>query len=200
MDPFDDPDITILTNDGDASWAVWQMSHAAEEAGDTSFQVAERMQKALTLDRVHEVWIILNDALASASVVLGLYGAFKALKPKDGRRITIRFGAHVKVSRDDRERLESLGIDLAFEKTEKEHSVRSDSERQFQEWVRQNVHNIPGLHDAEGLDAEVARLRVKIERDLPNLIPQIEEEVGDLDDALRTAYESVHDPELGFKD
>jgi hypothetical protein len=89
------------------------------------------------------------------------YGAFKALKPKDGRRITIHFGARVKVSRDDPERLESLGLDLAFEKTEEEQIVRSDAERQFQKWVRQNVHNIPGLHDAEGLDAEVARLREK---------------------------------------
>jgi hypothetical protein len=33
------------------------MCHAAEEAGDTSFEIAERMQKALTLDRVREVWV-----------------------------------------------------------------------------------------------------------------------------------------------
>lgn len=72
-------------------------------------------------------------------------------------------------------------------------------ERQFQIWVTENIHTIPGLSDADAFGAEIARLREQVERDLAGLIPQIEEELGDLDDLLRSAYESIHDPELGFK-
>ena len=75
----------------------------------------------------------------------------------------------------------------------------TDTARALEEWISANVHNIPGLHDAEGFDAEVARLRAKLEKDLAELIPSIEEELGDLDDLLTAAYENVHDPELGFK-
>lgn len=70
----------------------------------------------------------------------------------------------------------------------------------FDQWAQENVHNIPGLSEADDLKAEVARLRAKLERDLPNDLAQVEEDMGDLDDALQAAYENVHDPELGFKD
>jgi hypothetical protein len=76
----------------------------------------------------------------------------------------------------------------------------ADAQRQFRLWVDENVHNIPGLLDAESFNAEIARLRGQAERDLGNLISEIEEQLGDLDDLLRDAYESVQDPELGFKD
>ena len=78
--------------------------------------------------------------------------------------------------------------------------MSSDVERQWKLWVHENVHNIPGLSDAESFNEEMDRLRQEAERDLGRLIPEIEEKLGDLDDLIRDAYESVHDPELGFKD
>ena len=75
--------------------------------------------------------------------------------------------------------------------------MKTYAESVFDDWVGQNVHNIPGL---ENLDEEVDRLRARIQADLVNQIPMLEAELGDLDDRLREAYEAVHDPELGFKD
>lgn len=75
--------------------------------------------------------------------------------------------------------------------------MRNENEAKFQHWIQSNVHNVPGLED---LDEEVDRLRQKLEHDLAADLPEIEAEVGDLDDALRAAYEAIHDPELGFKD
>lgn len=117
-DPFDDPDITILTNDPDASWAVWDMSNGAEEGGEKSFELSEKLERSLDLQRVHELWIVVNDGLKSGVLLLGLYAAFKALKPRDGRHITIRFGGRVQISKDDQDRFHALGIELIFEKTE----------------------------------------------------------------------------------
>lgn len=78
--------------------------------------------------------------------------------------------------------------------------MSSDVERQWQLWVHNNVHNIPGLSDADAFKDEIERLRQEAERDLGSLIPEIEAQLGDLADLIREAYESVHDPELGFKD
>lgn len=116
MDVFDDPDIAVITNDRDANWAVWEVANAAEQNGDKSYEIAEKMQKALTPERIHEIWIVLNDALTSAGLLFGVYKAWKALGAKAGRRITVKLGARVKLSRDDRDRLESIGVALAFEK------------------------------------------------------------------------------------
>lgn len=75
--------------------------------------------------------------------------------------------------------------------------MKTRAETEFDLWVGQNVHTIPGLEDLEG---EVERLRAKLEIDLAALVPEIEAELGDLDDLLSSAYESIHDPELGFRD
>jgi hypothetical protein len=67
-------------------------------------------------------------------------------------------------------------------------------------WIADNVHNIPGLEDLPG---EVRRLRERLVRDATDAgisVDALEEECGDLDDALTSAYENVHDPELGFRD
>lgn len=75
--------------------------------------------------------------------------------------------------------------------------MKSRIERKYEDWASENVHTIPGLDD---LDGEVARLRAMLEEDLASDIPEIEAELGDLDDLLQSTYESIHDPELGFKD
>lgn len=116
IDPFDDPDITILTNDTEFREALWDMANAAEERGDTSFALSEKLERSLTLDRVHEVWIVVNDGLKSGVLLLGLCGAFKALKPKQGRRTRIRFGGRIQLSRDEENRLRELGIEVVLEK------------------------------------------------------------------------------------
>lgn len=81
-----------------------------------------------------------------------------------------------------------------------ESRVSSDVEQKWQLWLHNNVHNIPSLSDADAFNEEIERLRQTAERDLGRLIPEIEDQLGDLNDLIRDAYESVHDPELGFKD
>jgi hypothetical protein len=78
--------------------------------------------------------------------------------------------------------------------------MSSEVERQWHLRVHNNVYNIPGLSDADAFNDEMDRLRREAEGDLGRLIPEIEEQLGDLDDLIRHTYESVHDPELGFKD
>jgi hypothetical protein len=114
---FDDPDITIFTNDPDASWAVWEMANAAEERGEKSFELSEKLERSLSPDRIHELWIVANDGLRSGVLLLSLYGAFKALEPKEGRRIKIRFRGGIQISKDDQNRFRALGIEVTFEKT-----------------------------------------------------------------------------------
>lgn len=70
----------------------------------------------------------------------------------------------------------------------------------FQVWTAENIHNVPGVWDREAMDAEMKRLRAQLERDLPVLLAEIEEELGELDDLLLEAYENVYDPETGFQD
>jgi hypothetical protein len=201
MDRFDQPDITILTDDKDAAWVAWELVKAAEQDGDKFFEVSQKLERSFTLERIQEVWILVNDGLRTGELLLALYAAFKALAPKQGRRITMRFGARLKIDRDNEERLRALGIDLVFEKAE-EHTgtMRSNVERQFQSWAAENVHTIPGLSEPDDFQEEMQRLREQVERDLADLIPEIEEQLGDLDDLIRSTYESIHDPELGFKD
>lgn len=76
----------------------------------------------------------------------------------------------------------------------------SDVEREWQLWAINHIHNVPGLSDADDLDAEIERLREQAERDLGDTIPHIEGQLGDLHDLIREVYDSVQDPELGFKD
>ncbi|HWA91179.1 MAG TPA: hypothetical protein VG889_14170 [Rhizomicrobium sp.] len=81
--------------------------------------------------------------------------------------------------------------------------MRHQLEQFAQDWVSDNVHNIPGLSEAADLDREVARLKTKFITDAATRgIPakDLEAAVGDFDDFLTAAYENVHDPELGFKD
>jgi len=200
VDLFDDPDITIFTNDNEASFIAWQIANAAEKEGDQYFSISEKLERSFTTEAVREVWIIVDDLLKTRKLLLEFYAAYKALSAVEGRRTTIRFGARVRVDRDHQERLRSLGIDLIFEKSDGDNRVKSKAERQWQLWVADNVHNAPGLSESEFLDAELARLRKQLDRDLPELTARIEEELGDIDDLLRAAYESIHDPELGFKD
>jgi hypothetical protein len=78
--------------------------------------------------------------------------------------------------------------------------MSSDVEQKWQLWVHNHVHNIPGLSDADAFSEEIERLREVAERDLGRLIPEIEDQLGDVDDLIRDAYDSVHDPELDSKD
>lgn len=78
--------------------------------------------------------------------------------------------------------------------------MADDVLRIYNDWVADNVHNVPGLAEAADFDAEIRRLHEKLERELSDLIPKLEQELGNIDDALTEAYENVHDPELGFKD
>jgi hypothetical protein len=116
MSSFDHPDITIFTNDPDASWAVWEMANAAEEQGNKSFELSEKLERSFSLERLHELWIVINDGLKSGVLLLGLYGAFKALKPKEGRRIKMRFGGRVQISCEDQDRFRAIGVEIHFEK------------------------------------------------------------------------------------
>ena len=58
------------------------MANAAEERGDTSFELSEKLERSFSLERVHELWIVMNDGLKSGALLAALYGAFKALKPR----------------------------------------------------------------------------------------------------------------------
>jgi hypothetical protein len=70
----------------------------------------------------------------------------------------------------------------------------------MKDWISANVHNVPGLTDP---GPEVDRLAGELWADAASAgIPrsEIEAVVGDTTEALTEAYETVHDPELGFKD
>lgn len=123
MDPFDDPDITILTNDTDFREALWDMANAAEERGDTSFELSEKLERSLSLDRVHEIWLVVNDGLQSGGLLLGIYAACKALKTKEGRRTRITFGGRLQISRDDQDRFRAMGIEVVIEKDDAENQT-----------------------------------------------------------------------------
>ena len=77
-------------------------------------------------------------------------------------------------------------------------SKRSDAF--VEEWVRANVHNVPGVEDAR---PHVTALTAQLVADA--LAAGISEDelldtVGDFDDFLTNEFEQVQDPELGFKD
>jgi hypothetical protein len=122
MDRFDTPDITILTNDGEATMALWRMANADRDSGNSSYEMAEKMQKAFTPERIHEIWIVVNDGLKSGVLLAGIYAALKPFT-KAGKKIAIRFRASFKISRDDQDRLESLGCAIEFEKPEEPKEI-----------------------------------------------------------------------------
>jgi len=77
--------------------------------------------------------------------------------------------------------------------------MADDLEVILDRWLDENVHNVPGLSDAEQLDAEIDRLRAKLKRDLDAHFTAIDA-TYELDDVLQAKLESVLDPELGFRD
>jgi hypothetical protein len=123
MDTFDKPDITIFTVDDDASMALWRMANSAKDDGDNSFDMREKMQKALTPERVHEIWIVVNDALQSGALLATIYAALKAVKGLNQKKLSIHFRAGLKVSRDDQDQFEAIGCEVHFEKDETEISL-----------------------------------------------------------------------------
>jgi hypothetical protein len=126
-DPFDHPDITIITTDNDASMAVWEMANRASDEGDTSFDIAEKLEKALVVERIHEIWIVVNDALKSGGLIAAIYAA---LKPFKGKRISIRFAARITLTRDQKDRLESIGCEVVMEKESAQPTLSSRDENQ----------------------------------------------------------------------
>jgi hypothetical protein len=126
-DPFDHPDITIKTTDNDASMAVWEMANKASDEGDTSFDIAEKMEKSHVAERIHEIWLVVNDALKSGALNAAIY---TALKPFKGKRISIRFAGRITLTRDQKERLESIGCEVAVEKETTQPALGPPGENQ----------------------------------------------------------------------
>ena len=116
MDAFDKPDITITTNDGEAAMALWEMRNEAKDAGDVSYDMAEKMKKAFTPERVHEIWLVVNDALQTGALFAGIYAALRTVEGLSSKSLSIRIGGRVTMTRDAQERLESLGCEIHFEK------------------------------------------------------------------------------------
>lgn len=123
MDAFDKPDITIFTADDDASMALWRMANSAKDSGNSSFDMREKMQKAVTPERVHEIWIVVNDALQSGVLLTAIYAALKTVKGLSQKKLSIHFRTGLKVSRDDQDRFESLGCEVHFEKDKTDISL-----------------------------------------------------------------------------
>lgn len=100
--------IEVLTDDTDVMRALWQLQNDARDLGDDSFQVSQLLQRSATLAEVHQVWVIFNDVLKSATFLLPLY---LALKPavKSGKRFSIRVDAGLKIDRDALGKLSELG-------------------------------------------------------------------------------------------
>lgn len=116
MSRFGHPDITILTNDRDAAMALWGMANEAHDAGDSSFEMSERMQKAFKPERVHEIWLIVNDALKTGALLAAIYATLRTVDGLRSKTLSIRISSNLKISRDDKDRLESLGCEVRFER------------------------------------------------------------------------------------
>lgn len=101
---FESPDITILTNDAIAREAIWDLQ-------DT-FQVSEKLERSFSPERIHEIWLIANDALQSGALIAAIYKIFKPAKGKT----TIRVGARLKLSKNDSQKLKEIGCEITFEK------------------------------------------------------------------------------------
>lgn len=104
IDPFSDPDITILTTDREAREAIWDLQ-------DT-FQVSEKLERSFTPERVHEIWLVANDALQSGALVAAIYKIFKPSKGKTSIRIGTRFN----LTKDDAQKMKEIGCEVTFEK------------------------------------------------------------------------------------
>lgn len=74
------------------------------------------------------------------------------------------------------------------------------SDKFVREWVRERVHNVPGLEDHRRHCEELAE-RLKDDAQARGIMPdELAESVGDSYDFMINEYEQIHDPELGFKD
>ncbi|MDR6659726.1 hypothetical protein J2W51_002296 [Tardiphaga robiniae] len=65
-------------------------------------------------------------------------------------------------------------------------------------WVSANVHNIPGLEDYSRHVAQLAEQLVADAEDRGIPEDELNETVGDAEDYLTRAYETVQDGDLGF--
>jgi hypothetical protein len=118
MDPpmIDDEDITILTTDKDVREVLWDLNNDAEKEGDKSFAVSETMAKSLpSIEHVYEIFVAVNEVAATSLIVTKIY---KILKPSNGKGTRIRIAGSLKLSRDDKDRLESIGCEITYEKSE----------------------------------------------------------------------------------
>ncbi len=77
-------------------------------------------------------------------------------------------------------------------------SKRSD---QFaRAWVRENVHNNPGLDDHRK-HCEILADRLQGDAQAAGINPdELAETVGDAYDFMLNEYEQIRDPDLGFRD
>lgn len=114
IDPFDSPDITIQTDDHDLAMQIWGIANAAKDKGNNGLFLSEKMEKSFTPERVHELWLVVNDALTSVATLAAIWTAVRVAKGKK----SIRVSAKLKLSKGDQDRLKTLGCEVEFEKSE----------------------------------------------------------------------------------
>lgn len=114
--PFDSPDITIQTDDHDLAMEIWGIANAAKDQGNNGLFLSEKMEKSFTPERVHELWLVVNDALTSVGTLAAIWAAMKVSKGKK----SIRIAARLKLSNGDQDNLKTLGCVVEFEKSEED--------------------------------------------------------------------------------
>ena len=114
--PVDSPDITIQTDDHDLAMQIWGIANAAKDEGNNGLLLSEKMEKSFTPERVHELWLVVNDALTSVGTLAAIWAAMKVAKGKK----SIRIAAKLKLSKGDQDNLKTLGCEVEFERSEED--------------------------------------------------------------------------------
>ena len=119
----DHADIGIRTDDTEAREALWDFANKAEASGDESFSVTEDIRKS-ALAEAHQIWIIVNDAAKTGLLLAGIYRTLRPFAKKGGASFSLKIDGALKISRDDRNRLEEIGCKVSIER---DRSGSSDS-------------------------------------------------------------------------